>query len=120
MGIYLLAITMMLSILLLYCLVVSSLGQGGKDNQGGLSDKIERYIKLLEEKRDVIDKFLQENYSDFNHSDYTPEEYVSHPINAYLLMKRTSVLWQAAKPGILDATSEELWKEIQADMDSSI
>jgi len=83
-----------------------------------LNDKIERYIKLLEKKRDDIDKFLNENYSDFNHSDYTPEEYVSHPINAYMLMKRTSVLWQMAKPGILDTASEELWNEIQTDMDS--
>ena len=66
---------------------------------GPLNDKIDRYIKLLEKKRDAIDKFLNENYNDFNHSDFTPEEYVSHPINAYMLMKRTSILWQMAKPG---------------------
>merc|ERR1712080_94667 len=92
----------MVSTILLSCLVVSVyLVQAGRQEtqELGLSGKIERYIKLLEEKRDVIDRFLQENYSDFNHSEYTAEEYVSHPINAYLLMKRTSVLWQAAKPG---------------------
>merc|ERR1739838_860106 len=81
-----------------------------------VNDKIERYLKLLEKKRDAIDKFLVENYSDFNHSDYTPEEYVSHPINAYMLMKRTSVMWQMAKPDILDTSSDDLWKEIEKDL----
>ena len=64
-----------------------------------LDEKLERYIALLEKKRDAIDKFLNENYSNFNHTDFDAEEYVAHPINAYMLMKRTSVLWQMAKPG---------------------
>merc|ERR1712183_347997 len=63
---------------------------GKEDNEeklvldDAINEKIERYLKLLEKKRDAIDKFLVENYSDFNHSDFTPEEYVSHPINAYV------------------------------------
>ena len=64
-----------------------------------LDEKLERYIELLEKKRDAIDKFLNENYSSFNHTDFDAEDYVAHPINAYMLMKRTSVLWQIAKPG---------------------
>ena len=64
-----------------------------------LDEKLERYIALLEKKRDAIDKFLNENYSRFNHTDFDAEDYVAHPINAYMLMKRTSVLWQIAKPG---------------------
>ena len=64
-----------------------------------LTLKVERYIALLEKKRDAIDEFLSENYSKFNHTDFSAEEYVAHPINAYMLMKRTSVLWQMAKPG---------------------
>merc|ERR1711936_1569721 len=81
-----------------------------------INEKMERYVGLLKRKRDAIDKFLKDNYSDFNHSDYTPEEYVSHPINAYMLMKRTTVIWQMAKPAILDTSSDELWKEIEQDM----
>ena len=38
-----------------------------------INEKMEQYLKLLEKKRKAIDKFLTENYSDFNHSDYTPE-----------------------------------------------
>ena len=64
-----------------------------------LTLKVERYIALLEKKRDAIDQFLGENYSNFNHTDFSAEEYVAHPINAYMLMKRTSVVWQMAKPG---------------------
>ena len=39
----------------------------------GINQKMERYEVLLKKKRDVIDKFIKDNYSDFNHSDYTPE-----------------------------------------------
>merc|ERR1712218_266132 len=81
-----------------------------------INEKIEQYLDLLKRKRDAIDKFLKDNYSDFNHSDYTPEEYVSHPINAYMLMKRTTVIWQAAKKDILDPSSVDLYKEIQEDI----
>merc|ERR550534_472652 len=81
-----------------------------------INEKMERYEELLKRKRDVIDKFLKDNYSDFNHSDYTPEEYVSHPINAYMLMKRATVIWQAEKADILDPSSEDLYKEIQEDL----
>ena len=38
-----------------------------------INQKMERYGELLKRKRDVIDKFIKDNYSDFNHSDYTPE-----------------------------------------------
>ena len=38
-----------------------------------INAKMERYVALLRRRRDAIDKFLAENYSDFNHSDYTPE-----------------------------------------------
>ena len=38
-----------------------------------INQKMERYEELLRRKRDVIDKFIKDNYSDFNHSDYTPE-----------------------------------------------
>ena len=41
---------------------------------------------------------------------------MSHPINAYMLMKRTTVIWQAAKNDILDPSSEELYMEIQEDL----
>merc|ERR1712227_894904 len=81
-----------------------------------INEKMEQYIKLLKRKKNAIDKFLRENYSDFNHSDYTPEEYVSHPINAYMLMKRTTVIWQNAKHDILDPASDNLWAEIEQDI----
>ena len=38
-----------------------------------INEKMERYEMLLRKKRDFIDKFIKDNYSDFNHSDYTPE-----------------------------------------------
>ena len=38
-----------------------------------INEKITNYIKLLDKKKRAIDKFLKDNYSDFNHTDYTPE-----------------------------------------------
>ena len=38
-----------------------------------INAKMERYVALLRRRRDAIDRFLADNYSDFNHSDYTPE-----------------------------------------------
>ena len=42
-----------------------------------INDKIDRYLELLQRKKHSIEKFLKDNYSDFNHSDYTPEVYFS-------------------------------------------
>ena len=38
-----------------------------------INEKIDRYLDLLQTKKKAIEKFLKDNYSDFNHSDYTPE-----------------------------------------------
>ena len=38
-----------------------------------INEKIDRYLGLLQTKKKAIEKFLKDNYSDFNHSDYTPE-----------------------------------------------
>ena len=38
-----------------------------------INEKMEKYYVLLDKKKKAIDKFLKDNYSDFNHSDYTPE-----------------------------------------------
>ena len=43
-----------------------------------INEKMERYVGLLKRKRDAIDKFLKDNYSDFNHSDYTPEVMINN------------------------------------------
>ena len=111
-------------------------GRSGKKHTSDekINEKIDRYLDLLQTKKKAIEKFLKDNYSDFNHSDYTPEvtsylcclagnsdilllqEYVSHPINAYMLMKRTSVIWNHVKPSILDPSADRLWDEIQEDM----
>ena len=113
-------------------------GRSGKKHTSDekINEKIDRYLDLLQIKKKAIEKFLKDNYSDFNHSDYTPEvggkswglgdgcdvlslqEYVSHPINAYMLMKRTSVIWNHVKPSILDPAADRLWDEIQEDMKS--
>ena len=34
-----------------------------------------------------------------------------------MLMKRTTVIWQAAKDDILDPTCEKLWEEIEQDLE---
>ena len=49
-----------------------------------INQKMERYGELLKRKRDVIDKFIKDNYSDFNHSDYTPEVMMTFIVQGFL------------------------------------
>ena len=51
------------------------LGGSGKKHTTDekINEKIDRYLDLLQTKKKAIEKFLKDNYSDFNHSDYTPE-----------------------------------------------
>ena len=50
-------------------------GRSGKKHTSDvkINEKIDRYLDLLQTKKKAIEKFLKDNYSDFNHSDYTPE-----------------------------------------------
>ena len=50
-------------------------GRSGKKHTTDekINEKIDRYLDLLQTKKKAIEKFLKDNYSDFNHSDYTPE-----------------------------------------------
>ena len=69
-----------LSILIvsLHCINATEIGEDPKAKKHHTSDerinvKIDQYLELLQKKKLAIEKFLKDNYSDFNHSDYTPE-----------------------------------------------
>ena len=115
-----------LAILMLFSFLTVIAAESNTDEENEIIDhkeidkatkaKIEKYLQLLEKKKNAIDKFLEENYTGWDRT-MDAEEYVSHPINAYMLMKRTSVVWQAAKKDILDTSADQLWKEIQKDLE---
>ena len=71
------AVATMPPLLLLLCLALVTGDQPATSTRHHEDDeinaKMERYVALLRRRRDAIDKFLADNYSDFNHSDYTPE-----------------------------------------------
>ena len=77
------AVATMPPLLLLLCLVLvtgnqptttSTSNTGTRHHEDDeINAKMERYVALLRRRRDAIDRFLADNYSDFNHSDYTPE-----------------------------------------------
>ena len=62
----------------LHCFNATETGEDLKAKKHHTSDerinvKIDQYLELLQKKKLAIEKFLKDNYSDFNHSDYTPE-----------------------------------------------
>ena len=45
----------------------------------------------------ALDKLLDNHYKDYNFESVDSEEYVSNPINTYVLLKRTGVFWPKTK-----------------------
>ena len=71
-------LTILIVIVSLHCFNATETGEDPKAKKNHTSDerinvKIDQYLELLQKKKLAIEKFLKDNYSDFNHSDYTPE-----------------------------------------------
>ena len=60
--------------------------EGGEAVQDSLAEALEAQARL-------VDRFLGQTYRSYDHASADPYEYVKHPINAYLLMKRVTVQW---------------------------
>ena len=58
-----------------------------------LGGKIQEYINSLVKEKTVIEEFLKENNEHRPGDDVDQEEYVSHPVNCYNLLKRMTMSW---------------------------
>ena len=61
----------------------------------------------------AIDRFLEANYKDHNYTEADAHEYVSNPINTYMLIKRTSLEWPNIKKVVFNETAEKEYEEIK-------
>ena len=51
----------------------------------------------IEEQMNMVDTFLNTYYKDHNYTEADAEEYVSHPLNTFSLIKRTAIDWPKVK-----------------------
>ena len=61
----------------------------------------------------AIDRFLEANYKNHNLTEEDAHEYVSNPINTYMLIKRTSLEWPNIKKVVFNETAEKEYEEIK-------
>ena len=78
-------------------------------------DKCYSLIKCFQVNRQIraIDRFLEANYKDYNYTEADAHEYVSNPINTYMLIKRTSLEWPNIKKVVFNETAEREYDEIR-------
>ena len=76
------------------------------------SDKLESHLKTVEKQLKALDWFLDTNYKNYNYTEEDAEEYVSNPINTYVLLKRTALYWPQVKAVIFNQTAEKELDEL--------
>ena len=69
-----------------------------------LVEKTERYLTQVDRQIAAIDGFLNKHYVDFDYTKDDVAEYVSNPINTYVMIKRTVVEWPKVRAVVLNET----------------
>ena len=78
-----------------------------------LNKKLESHLAGVEKQLEVLDRLLNTYYKDYNYTEEDAHEYVSNPINTYMLIKRTGLEWPAAKKVIFNDAMDQEFKEIE-------
>ena len=78
-----------------------------------LEGKIQEHINNLVREKEIIEEFLQINAKENTSEQVGVEEYVSHPVNSYLLLKRMTYTWKLFKNKLEAVDIKDLGKEIQ-------
>lgn len=61
------------------------------EHEAIVAENIEEYIQEMEAQLDTLDTFLNAYYQNHNYTEQDAEEYVSHPLNTFSLIKRTAM-----------------------------
>lgn len=78
-----------------------------------LQARLDAYVAQVDRQITVLDSFLDTYYKDYNFTEEDAKEYVSNPINTYMLIKRTGVEWPKVKAIIFNDTLDREFEEIQ-------
>ena len=78
-----------------------------------LKSRVADHIKQVDRQIRTLDWFLDTYYKDYNYTEEDATEYVSKPINTYMLIKRTSLEWPNVKAVVFNATLDKDLEEIE-------
>ena len=69
-------------------------------------EELEKHIQNMDDQIDKVDKFIEKYFSDYNYTIEDAEEYVSHPLNTFSLIKRTYLDWPAVTEKLFGQEAE--------------
>lgn len=78
-----------------------------------VKEKIGQHLQHVERQIKSLDYLLDTYYKDYNYTEEDAEEYVSNPINTYMLIKRTALEWPNAKAILFNETADREFEELQ-------
>ena len=93
----------------------TSLNTANSDNisvERVLREKTERYLTQVDRQIAVLDGFLNKHYADFDYTEDEVAEYVSNPINTYVMIKRTAVEWPKVRAIVFNETLDSELEDI--------
>ena len=97
--------------------LVVALALASATDDGDLRELFEAKRKIhlasLERQLDILDKFLETYYADFDFEAEDAVEYVSNPINTYMMIKRTGLEWPHVKRVLFNETVDQEYQELQ-------
>ena len=86
-----------------------------------LDDKLKAQVKIIEDQIKHIDWYFDVGY---NHKDKPimddVDEFVSNPINVFVMIKRTAIYWPKLKKHLFNETHMQSWKDLLHDVDELI
>ena len=106
------------TIFLLFLLLVLT-KEEGCGNIDSIEEKIQEYVNHLKLEKDAIKEFLMENNADRPDEETDLEEYVSHPVNSFNLLKRMVVSWSLFRSKMEKLSSETLGNSIEKMLSNS-
>ena len=77
-----------------------------------LREKTEEYLTQVDRQIAALDSFLNRHYKNFDYTEDDVAEYVSNPINAFTMIKRTALEWPKLGAILLNETLDSELEDI--------
>ena len=77
-----------------------------------MREKTRWYLEQVDRQISTLDTFLHKYYLNFNYTEEDVPEYVSNPINTYMMIKRTAVEWPKVREVVFNKTLDSALEEI--------
>ena len=81
-----------------------------------VSNHIENHLQDIDSQLKAIEQFLAKNFEIHNYTEEDAESYVSHPLNTFSIIKRTSMEWPKLKEKLFGNKTQEKVSEFLGNM----